>query len=57
MVNFGFNPTHNRVLGHKAVLVILRLSIKIAFESKWYAIIVYWLPLRERIGKRPMSFV
>jgi hypothetical protein len=26
-------------------------------ESQWYASIMYWLPLRDHIGKQPMSSV
>ena len=31
--------------------------MRMALVSQWYASIRYWLPLRDRTGKRPMSSV
>ena len=35
----------------------LKGATRMALESQWYAIMRYWLPLRERIGDIPVSFV
>ena len=37
--------------------LVLSGSAKIALESQWYTIIMYWLPLHDRTGTRPVSSV
>jgi hypothetical protein len=32
-------------------------STRMALESQWYASMMYWLPLRDRTGKHPISSV